>query len=154
MAGSGWTGGRTASSRTDRGGRKMAICESSTPTSSSREARARAHPPVYISVYKRRNAAGLYKQFDPHRRTCTQRGIFGRFSVLTVSACLLDGPSPLCAPLFPTGPISISNTRAGSTCFGSHVARSARIQLYLVNGCVTSRLASMFLLEHSIYFFG
>lgn len=117
--GPGWTEGGRRRRGPTRGGRETAVCESSTPTSSSREARARAHPPVYISVYKRRNAAGLYKQFDPHRRTCTQRGIFRRFSVLTVSACLLDGPSPLCAPLFPTGPVSISNTRArGLPAFG------------------------------------
>lgn len=43
---------------------------------------------VHKCVQTQRNAAGLYKQFDPHCRTCTQRRIFGRFSVLTVSACL------------------------------------------------------------------
>lgn len=43
---------------------------------------------VHKCVQTRRNAADLYKQFDPHCRTCTQRGIFARFSVLTVSACL------------------------------------------------------------------
>lgn len=46
-------------------------------------------------------------------RTCTQRGIFARFSVLTVSACLLGrlGSAPS-APLFSRVPISISNSSA------------------------------------------
>lgn len=49
---------------------------------------------VHKCVQARRNAADLYKQSDPHCRTCMQRGIFARFFVLTVSACLLA--LPLC----------------------------------------------------------
>lgn len=61
---------------------------------------------VHKCVQARRNAADLYKQSDPHCRTCMQRGIFARFFVLTVSACLLALPLYPFVPLFPIYSIS------------------------------------------------
>lgn len=99
-----WLGlGKMATSLNERERKKgMAICESSTPTylearlgCASRE-HADRRDGVHKCVQTWRNAADLYKQFDPHCRTCTQRGIFARFSVLTVS-CLF-ARCPLAPP--------------------------------------------------------
>lgn len=79
---------------------------------------------VHKCVQARRNAADLYKQSDPHCRTCMQRGIFARFFVLTVSACLLALPLyPSvyhCSPsiLFPNSYDSISFLRFSSRIIG------------------------------------
>lgn len=68
---------------------------------------------VHKCVQARRNAADLYKQSDPHCRTCMQRGIFARFFVLTVSACLLALPLCPSVPLFPIYSISNSYDSTG-----------------------------------------
>lgn len=95
---------------------------------------ASADRSLYIRVYKRRNAAGLYKQFDPHRSNLYATRNFR--SILRINSFCLFARTPRLGSLRPIvlarSDIYFEFVR-GYTCLGNCVAIS--IRFYPGNGC-------------------